>query len=998
MRCLVCHKKVPRLRSWRTKSEFCCDEHAETYKQQTLARLLDERGAPRALELPLPPDEVLEEEPAPSSVGALSSAEASVDPYQQPDPSHPAEAGSVLTDEPRRAYAREEEAHVGAHQEHEASEEARIGGEERVSAPQEREDKLIPSFSELEGADSVTGVDPFERLASLRNEELAKLPSSPADAQLSESGDLREEIVVVRGEQTKSDALDALESTPGRDKSPITLEQDEGETEEVAEILHLLGVREQDQAEARKLEQVVKDTDLLTHIDGDPQSAPVQGEQPIDKETGISASQQSSEEDEVGPPVSTDKTDPGLDTLLEILNRPSGSGEIVEPESREPKTDQPAEADSESSWSPRECRPFTELVNIDELAQFAPDRDDQAQEARGLGSGRLETGISGSEVALGVPRPPLAPESPRALATNSAFASVPDGPLTHPQTFEPTEPSTGANQAYGELGTGAPRATAPSMPQAAAPLALGSPNPQSSYLAPLWPTTAEGAKQQSKRLDVELRSEPHSRFPADGSRVPAQCPTPGRAFSLQPFLQATGELREIGCGSSNSTADGQETRPVHSAAAAEEKTPTIRIVVGSPLLPISLSAAQQGTVSVGELLPESVDLASTQAAPTSSPKEFLDALGPLWTASLAPPHRAIQLKTSSVGALWFPGIACSEVTAHERVPQFTQEPGFGAALAGQELMLGEPSKPIAFTFSTATLGSMGPEPQGLLVANSVPANLAEAVGAHQVSAAAERAEVFPAGVRWISLDPSRVAKDTFYERLPETKHGPPLTLTPEAHCDVRQLTTEPDWRSAPSETQRAFPFAWYVMPAGALTMAFPKPLEETLEGRNELRADVIVSKVECRLPSIGGLRYRLSGSMPTYFDRLASEDSWLAYFDLPEAAVENAYEAEAEVFSKSTADDVRLWIPPKVRLPVEAFPQFNSGFELVGEVLPRSAFEGGVNVPGSEEQNEVRPKARSRNEGTARWNGKEADVVSAEPVGPLLKVRSPSDLELWDFS
>ena len=54
------------------QSEFCSDGHAETYKQQTLARLLDERGAPRALELPLPPDEALEEEQAPSSVAALT--------------------------------------------------------------------------------------------------------------------------------------------------------------------------------------------------------------------------------------------------------------------------------------------------------------------------------------------------------------------------------------------------------------------------------------------------------------------------------------------------------------------------------------------------------------------------------------------------------------------------------------------------------------------------------------------------------------------------------------------------------------------------------------------------------------------------------------------------------------------------------------------------------------------------------------------------------------
>ncbi len=40
MQCLLCHKKISRLRVWKTKSEFCSDEHADTYKKQTLERLL----------------------------------------------------------------------------------------------------------------------------------------------------------------------------------------------------------------------------------------------------------------------------------------------------------------------------------------------------------------------------------------------------------------------------------------------------------------------------------------------------------------------------------------------------------------------------------------------------------------------------------------------------------------------------------------------------------------------------------------------------------------------------------------------------------------------------------------------------------------------------------------------------------------------------------------------------------------------------------------------
>lgn len=40
MHCLLCHEKIPRLRAWTGKSEFCCDEHAELYKKQTMDRLL----------------------------------------------------------------------------------------------------------------------------------------------------------------------------------------------------------------------------------------------------------------------------------------------------------------------------------------------------------------------------------------------------------------------------------------------------------------------------------------------------------------------------------------------------------------------------------------------------------------------------------------------------------------------------------------------------------------------------------------------------------------------------------------------------------------------------------------------------------------------------------------------------------------------------------------------------------------------------------------------
>ena len=60
MKCLLCHKRVSRFRAWKTKSEFCCEDHAETYKKQTLERLLRDQEElihkVSARPLPIPAD------------------------------------------------------------------------------------------------------------------------------------------------------------------------------------------------------------------------------------------------------------------------------------------------------------------------------------------------------------------------------------------------------------------------------------------------------------------------------------------------------------------------------------------------------------------------------------------------------------------------------------------------------------------------------------------------------------------------------------------------------------------------------------------------------------------------------------------------------------------------------------------------------------------------------------------------------------------------------
>ena len=323
MRCLVCDKKVPRLRSWRKKSEFCSDAHAETYRQQTLARLLDKSGPTSEVELPLPAEEESADEQAPSFLSS-SSAESSGELYQPQDAAQPAEVGPVLADPPSTAHAGK--TRLLSRTTTKRLNQERTADEELVLALYDGKGQLIPSLSELEATERLTGVDPLERLISLSGEELAKLPPASADSQFPEGGDSPEEPAAIRLEQKESDTLEPPQLTPIHDESLSVLEQVEGETEPLQGVPDLLEGQEQHLAEAPEPEQVAEDADLVARGDIDSQWAQVQGESPISEEALISATPEGSEDDEVKAPVSRGKSDTDLNALLEILNRSSGSG------------------------------------------------------------------------------------------------------------------------------------------------------------------------------------------------------------------------------------------------------------------------------------------------------------------------------------------------------------------------------------------------------------------------------------------------------------------------------------------------------------------------------------------------------------------------------------------------------------------------------------------------------------------------------------------------
>jgi hypothetical protein len=55
MYCLLCHQKITRWRRLKTHSQFCCDEHAEQHKRETMGRLLE--YGPPAADVPAQPHE-----------------------------------------------------------------------------------------------------------------------------------------------------------------------------------------------------------------------------------------------------------------------------------------------------------------------------------------------------------------------------------------------------------------------------------------------------------------------------------------------------------------------------------------------------------------------------------------------------------------------------------------------------------------------------------------------------------------------------------------------------------------------------------------------------------------------------------------------------------------------------------------------------------------------------------------------------------------------------
>ncbi len=105
MYCLFCHEKIPRLRSWRTKSEFCSDEHALLHRQQTLERLfVDQNAARNQQQQPSSEDAPAEDSEQPAEGAAETQRLAAQRlPEEPPAPPEGAEPAGAQLSEPAAA-------------------------------------------------------------------------------------------------------------------------------------------------------------------------------------------------------------------------------------------------------------------------------------------------------------------------------------------------------------------------------------------------------------------------------------------------------------------------------------------------------------------------------------------------------------------------------------------------------------------------------------------------------------------------------------------------------------------------------------------------------------------------------------------------------------------------------------------------------------------------------------------------------------------------------
>ena len=257
MRCLLCHKKISRFRIWKTKSEFCRDEHADTYKKQTLDRLL--RDQEQLLQTSAAPPLPIADDPADDGLDAilaggnddegvgrshlLPAPEPADTGFGDPEPADTrfGDPGGVELSEAPRPESLSDILSGGEQQDgtpddvHQQSAEEALDALRKLAehSPAAPPDRIAPDIAGARDAAGDEPPGPLERLAASRNLDAQELLDEAVSNQAPETDPVGAGFAFSRSETVEK------EQEPGGPPSMLERLMEAGPAEERSEALQM---------------------------------------------------------------------------------------------------------------------------------------------------------------------------------------------------------------------------------------------------------------------------------------------------------------------------------------------------------------------------------------------------------------------------------------------------------------------------------------------------------------------------------------------------------------------------------------------------------------------------------------------------------------------------------------------------------------------------------------------------------------------------------------
>ena len=247
MRCLLCHKKISRFRVWKTKSEFCRDEHADTYKKQTLDRLL--RDQEQLLQPSTAPPLPISDDPVDDGLDAILAGgnddeglgRSHLLPAPEPADTRFGDPGGVELSEAPLPESFSDILSRGEQQDgtpddvHQQSAEEALDALRRLAehSPAAPLDRIAPDIAGAHGAAGDEPPGPLERLAASRNVDAQELLDEVVSNKAPETDPVGAGFAFSRSETVEK------EQAPGSTPSMLERLMEAGPADERSEALQM---------------------------------------------------------------------------------------------------------------------------------------------------------------------------------------------------------------------------------------------------------------------------------------------------------------------------------------------------------------------------------------------------------------------------------------------------------------------------------------------------------------------------------------------------------------------------------------------------------------------------------------------------------------------------------------------------------------------------------------------------------------------------------------